>query len=132
MRAFFDVTQGQRGIDHAEMREGLRKISERIACLGIDLFREKIDIVRETERGFINFVRFIESTTAREKIDFPKTAKRERTLMSTFALFVALDQTFSWNQSLPNSRVGFLHALRARVFEAVIRHEQRARVNHFI
>jgi len=90
MRAFFDVTQGKCGMDHAEMGETLRKISKRVTRLGIDLFREKIDIVRETQRRLVNFVRFIESTTAREKIDFPKTAKRERTFMSIFALLIAM------------------------------------------
>src|SRR5881628_3730759 len=110
MRAFFDVTQRERGVDHAQMRECLRKISERVASLGIDLFREKIDIVRKLERRFENFVRFIKSTTAREKIDFPKTAKRERAFMSIFALLVAMNESQPRHESISNAAVSFLHA----------------------
>ena len=111
MRAFFDVTQRERGVDRAQMSEGLRKISERVTGLRINFFREKIDIVRETQGRFVNFVRFIQLSAAGEKIRFPKTAKRERAFMSIFALLVAMDQSDSRNEPFANPGMSFLHSL---------------------
>ena len=111
MRAFLDVTQRERGVDDAEMGERLRKISQSIAGFGIDLFREKIHIIGETERGLVNLVRFFQSATSREKIRFPKTAKRERAFVSIFALLVAMDQSDSRNEPFANPCVSFLHSL---------------------
>ena len=90
MRAFFDVTQGECSVDHAEMGESLGKISQCVASFGSDLFREKIDIVRESESCLVNFVGFLESSAAREKIGFPKTAKGKCAFMPIFALLVAM------------------------------------------
>ena len=102
MRAFLDVTQRERRVDDAEMGERLRKISQSIAGFGIDFFREKIHIIGETERGLVNLVRFFQSATSREKIRFPKTAKRERAFVSIFALLVAMHQSRSRNKAFAN------------------------------
>src|SRR5947207_1857860 len=93
MRAFLDVTQRERGVDHTEMGERLRKISERITGPGIDLFAEKIDIVREAQRGFVNLVRLVEPAASREEVRFPETAKCKRAFSAMNALFVAMHQS---------------------------------------
>src|SRR2546430_2366816 len=105
MRAFLDVTQRERGVDHTEMGERLRKISKRVTGFRIDLFAEKIDIVRESERCLVNFVRFFQFPAPRHKIRLPKTAERERAFLSMFALLVAMHKSQSGNESLANTRV---------------------------
>src|SRR5256885_17033906 len=92
MRAFFNVTQGEGGIDNTQMSECLREISECFTRFGIDLFRKKIEIVRETQCRLIKLVRLVEPSAACEKINFPETAKRERAFPSIFALLLAMNE----------------------------------------
>ncbi len=90
MPAFFDVTQCERSVDHAQMRERLRKISQRIASFRIDFFGEETDVVGKSEDRFVNFMRFVRSSAMSEKICFPKTAKGERAFPSIFTLLVTM------------------------------------------
>src|SRR5207244_10631659 len=113
------------------MSECLRKISERVTCLRIDFFGEKIDIVRETERGVEKFARIVEPAAAREKIDFPKTAERERAFAKVQAAFISINQTGTRQKFLANARVGLLHARRGRFGEPVIGEQEQVRIDLF-
>ena len=95
------------------MRESLWKISHRFARVGLDLFREKIDVVGVTERGLENFARFRHLSATGQKIHFPETANSKRPFMSIFAFFVAVNETAARHESFPNPCVGFLHPLRS-------------------
>src|SRR5215216_6134818 len=111
------------------MRESLWKISHRFACVRVDLFREKVDVVGVTERGLEDFVRFRRFSGTREKIDFPETANGKRAFMPIFAFLVAVNEAAARNESFPNLGVGFLHPLRSGRLETVVRKKQRCRVH---
>ena len=75
------------------MRESLWEISQRFACVRLNLFREEIDVVSVTERGLKNLVRFRRFPATRQKIHFPETANGKRAFMPFFALLVAVNET---------------------------------------
>src|SRR6266699_2190808 len=85
------VTQRERRVDQAEVRESLGKIAQRVACFRVDFFGEKTDVVGVGERCFENFARFAQISAAGQEVDFPKTANRKGTFMSTFAMVVAIN-----------------------------------------
>jgi hypothetical protein len=53
------VAQRQRGVNHAEVRESLWKISERIACFRVDFLGKQIDIISVKQLGFENLPRLL-------------------------------------------------------------------------
>src|ERR1043166_2424853 len=111
------------------MREGLWKISRCLACIRVDLFREKIDVVSITDRGFEDLVRFRHFAAMRQKIHFPKAANGKRAFMPIFALLVAINETAARHESFPNPDVGFLHPVRGGRLETVVRKKQHCRVD---
>src|ERR1044071_7336395 len=111
------------------MREGLWKISRCLACIRVDLFREKIDVVSITDRGFEDLVRFRHFAAMRQKIHFPKAANGKRAFMPIFALLVPVNETAARHESFPNPCVGLLHPLGAGRLETVVRKKQHCRVH---
>ena len=85
------------------MCESLWKISHRFACVWLDLFREKIDVVGVTERGLEDLVRFRRFSATRQKIHFPETANGKRAFMPFFGLLVAVNETAARHESFPNA-----------------------------
>ena len=51
MRAFLDVTQRERGVDHTEMGEALREIAECVGGNRIDFLREKTHVIGIGQRA---------------------------------------------------------------------------------
>src|SRR4029453_18586249 len=111
------------------MRKSLWEISHRFACVRLDLFREKIDVVSITERGLEDLVRFRRFSATRQKIHFPETANGKRAFMPFFALLVAVNETAARHESFPNAGVGFLHPLRSGRLETVVRKKQTCRAH---
>src|SRR2546423_4826968 len=111
------------------MRERLWKISQRFTCVRLDLFRKKIQLVRVTEGGLENFVRFRQFSATRQKIHFPETANGKRAFMPTFTLLVAVNETAARHESFPNPCIGLLHPGRAGRLETMVRQKQRRRVH---
>src|ERR1043166_9206199 len=101
------------------MRKSLWKISQRFACVRLDLFRKKIDVVGVTKRGLEDFARFRRFSATRQKIHFPETANGKRAFMPMFALLVAVNETAPRHKSFPNPCVGFLHPLRGGGLETM-------------
>src|ERR1051326_2914523 len=98
------------------MCESLWKISQRFACVRLDLFRKKIDVVGITERGLEDLLRFRRFSATRQKIHLPETANRKRAFVSFFAFLVAVNETATRHQSFPEAFVGFLHSFRRSRF----------------
>src|SRR5579871_5825293 len=67
----------QRRIDQPDMGKGLRKISQRRAGVGIDLFREKADIVCEGAGVIEQFLCPADLASLGQKVDPPKAANPE-------------------------------------------------------
>src|SRR5215211_7549741 len=111
------------------MRESLWKISHRFACIRLDLFPEKIDVVGVTERGLEELVRFHRFSGTRQKIYFPETANGKRAFTPFFALLVAVNQTAARHELFPNTGVSLLHSFRRSRFETVVRKKQHCRVH---
>src|SRR6266699_3498544 len=111
------------------MCESLWKISNCFACVRLDLFREKIDVVSVTERGLEDLVRFRRFSATRQKIHFPETANSKRAFMPFFASLVTVNETAARHEPFPNAGVGFLHPLRSGRLETVIRKKQHCRVH---
>src|SRR5437764_9681071 len=111
------------------MCESLWKISNRFACVRLDLFREEIDVVGITKRGLEDLVRFRRFSATRQKTHFPETANGKRTFMPFFASLVTVNETAARHEPFPNARVRFLHPLRSGRLETVVRKKQHCSVN---
>src|SRR6266508_5158019 len=113
------------------MRESLWKISQRFACVRVDLFREKIDVVGVTERGLEDFARFCRFSATRQKIHFPETANGKRAFIPIFASLVAVNETATRHKSFTNPGVAFLPSFGAGRLETMVRKKQHCRVHDF-
>jgi len=58
------------------MCEGLRKVSQRVARLGMDFLSEEIDIVGTLKHRRKDAMGFFQISAARQEICFPKTTRR--------------------------------------------------------
>ena len=69
-----------RGVDQADVAEGLGKVAEELARLRVDLFGEETDVVHVARRTREGLVRTVEVADERKRLREPKRAQEEGAL----------------------------------------------------